>query len=56
VALDEGTSRCGMGCAAGKTAIANARRNSTLWASTGVGDMFEREIGRHREEAGPLPK
>jgi hypothetical protein len=42
-ARDGGAARHGMGCAVGKTVAASTRRNSTQWASTRVGAIFERD-------------
>jgi hypothetical protein len=41
--------RRGMGCTVGKTAPPSARHSNTV--STGVGDIFEGEMAKRREEA-----
>ena len=38
----------------GNTVAASARHSSTRWTSTGVGDIFESEMGRRKEKTGLL--
>jgi hypothetical protein len=45
MALDGGAVR------GGEASSSELMAHSSRWASTGVKDIFEREMGRHREEA-----